>query len=280
MSTWRSSTAVRTSASARPAEARARRRSRAIAAIAVAALASKPRPDAYTDVWAAVAGDDWKPATAHRLAVALRALDAAAAASLLAGAMSRRAPGRGWAAGPTLFTASRFIAAKGLPGRWPYDTFLEPLVWLTAADRHDGARRTALVGAVCRTVLFAAYSQAGASKLVHGRSAWLTRGDALHTFLTQLGRPSARPGGENTAPLTALTRVVPLAELAALPLSLILPAKARPIAAGSAILFHTTVWWALDIPFWPLFASIVALAETDGPSDARILLTELPRRRG
>ncbi|MEI2777909.1 MAG: hypothetical protein V9G19_18495 [Tetrasphaera sp.] len=283
MKRLRSNTPARPDAPADPPGVN-RRRSRSrglrVAGVAIAALLTKPRPDAYTDAWAAVVGDGWRPATPRRINAALRALDLAASAGLLARAMPRRALGRGWAFGPALFTASRFIGAKGLPGRWQYDTFLEPLVWLTAADRREGAHQTQLVGAVCRTLLFAAYSQAGASKLIHGRRAWLIRGDALHAFLGHLGRPAARPAGGNTRALTAVTRLVPLAELAALPAALILPAKTRPIAAGLAILFHTTVWWALDIPFWPLFASIAALAETDGPSDAQILLTELRRRRG
>lgn len=245
---------------------------RLIALVAAGALLTYGRPSVYSDTWTALHEGESESASAwwarcHAVA------NATVAAQLVGYAVAGRTVGSRWSV-PAQFAAVRLVSAKGLPGRWPYNTFLEPLVLLSCAgDVMSNEERDALA----RFVVFLTYSQAGLSKLVHGSKVWLRDGDAVSRILDRYGASrSVRRRGRPARLERGLSRIVPVLELMALPSALLAGGRLRRVLVCGSITFHAMIWRELRISFWELGAVLVILgAAPQSPSSDGHVLRQL-----
>lgn len=175
-----------------------------------------------------------------------------------------------------VFLGIRAADARSLPGRWPYDTFIEAVL-ATSQWPHSGKTDTGLADlprAVSRVALYLPYTQAGLSKLIHGSNAWVRRGDANHIYHSHLKASDSHPFAQErfARPVRALTRAIPFLELLALPLALILPGKWRVLIPCCTSLFHMAIARTWDISFWQAPTTQWLLISVEKQSDLATIL--------
>ncbi|QCO97261.1 hypothetical protein FCN77_05410 [Arthrobacter sp. 24S4-2] len=153
-----------------------------------------------------------------------------------------------------VFLGTRAADAQSLPGRWPYDTFIEAVLAVSQWP-HSGKidpRLANLPLSVSRVALYLPYTQAGLSKLIHGFDAWVRHGDANHIYHSHLKASNSHPFAQErfVRPVRVITRVIPFLELLVLPLALVLPGKWRILVPCGTSLFHMVVARTWNISFW------------------------------
>lgn len=232
------------------------------AALEPAPLSSEHNPDSSTA---------WKT---QRMATGLL-LGAAAVSELCKGSNAKRFS---WLRRGALgvFLGTRAVAAQSLPGRWPYDTFIEAVL-ATSQWPHSGKTDTGFAHlpiAVSRVALYLPYTQAGLSKLIHGSDAWVRRGDANHIYHSHLRASDSHPFAQErfVRPVRVLTRAIPFLELIALPLALILPGKWRVLIPCCTSLFHMAIARTWDISFWQAPTMQWLLISVEKQSDLATIL--------
>lgn len=247
-------------------------RNAAMWVVAGLALTLRPGPAAVRDYRAAVASqestadrrpDDATAWKSRRTAAGL--LLAAAAASEVAGNPGTKPSSWIRRAALGLFLGTRALDARSLPGRWPYDTFIEAVLVISQMSKPSAGQSPSLPLSVSRVALYLPYTQAGLSKLLHGYDAWVRRGDANHIYHSHLVASDSHPFAQERyiTAVRALTRAVPFLELAALPLALILPGKWRIIVPCCTTIFHMIIARTWNISFWqaPAMQWILTSAE-------------------
>ncbi|SDX03299.1 hypothetical protein SAMN04487912_106297 [Arthrobacter sp. cf158] len=227
----------------------------------VAALAVTLRPGAAAaqDYRAAVASteldadptsDAGKSRVARRTATALL-LAAAGASEVYSGPGARHAP---WLRRAALgvFLETRAADARSLPGRWPYDTFIEAVLLTTQLSGLPNRQPASLPLSISRVALYLPYTQAGLSKIIHGFDAWVRRGDANHIYHLHLKASGSHPFAQDrfAQPVRAMTRLIPFLEFLALPLALVLPGKFRIVLPCCSTIFHIVIARTWNISFW------------------------------
>ncbi len=237
-------------------------RNAAVWAVAALALTLRPRPgyspglsscSFCTGVSGRSQADDGIAWKSRRTAAGL--LMAAAAASEVCGDPPGAKPSS-WIrrAALGLFLGTRALDARSLPGRWPYDTFIEAVLVISQMSKPgSGQSPPNLPLSVSRVALYLPYTQAGLSKLLHGYDAWVRRGDANHIYHSHLLASDTHPFAQERyrVPVRALTRTIPFLELVALPpLALILPGKWRIVVPCCTTIFHMVIARTWNISFW------------------------------
>ncbi|UXM91639.1 hypothetical protein [Paenarthrobacter sp. JL.01a] len=151
-----------------------------------------------------------------------------------------------------LLLATRAADARSLPGRWPYDTFIEAVLITRQLPNPANSQLADLPLSVARLALYLPYTQAGLSKLIHGYDAWVRLGDANLIYHSHLKASDHHPFAQEKFefPVRTLTRAIPFLELAALPLALILPGKWRLLLPCCTTLFHMAISRTWNISFW------------------------------
>lgn len=234
---------------------------RVIRLICALSVLGKPQSSSYTDVWEAT-GLVSSPTSARKIQFLLQLFDAVTILILLV--PQTRLRRASCAITPIVFSINRLIGAKGLPGRWEYDSFLEQILWLQALHGTNGtlagSRSAPVANALSRFILFSTYTQAGASKLIHGWPSWMTRADALDVFIDSIGTPWAKAMWLRVPAKKAITRCIPVCELVSLPVAMLVGTWGRRGATIAACAFHVGVWASMRIPFWQLPASLLALS--------------------
>lgn len=234
-------------------------RNAAVWVVAALALTLRPGPSAVRDYRAAVASqesaadrrpDDGTAWKSRRTAAGL--LMAAAAASEVCGDPGAKPSSWIRRAALGLFLGTRALDARSLPGRWPYDTFIEAVLVISQMSKPSGGQLPSLPLSVSRVALYLPYTQAGLSKLLHGYDAWVRHGDANHIYHSHLLASDAHPFAQErySLPVRALTRAIPFLELVALPLALILPGKWRIVVPCCTTIFHMVIARTWNISFW------------------------------
>lgn len=175
-----------------------------------------------------------------------------------------------------VFLGTRAVDAQSLPGRWPYDTFIEAVL-ATSQWPHSGKTDTGLADlpiAVSRVALYLPYTQAGLSKLIHGSDAWVRRGDANHIYHSHLKASDRHPFAQErfVRPVRVITRAIPFLELLALPLALVLPGKWRILVPCCTTLFHVMVARTWNISFWQAPAMQWLLTSVEKQTDLATIL--------
>lgn len=175
-----------------------------------------------------------------------------------------------------VFLGARAADARSLPGRWPYDTFIEAVLavsqWPHSAKTDP--RLANLPLSVSRVALYLPYTQAGLSKLIHGFDAWVRRGDANHIYHSHLGASDSHPFAQErfARPVRIITRAIPFLELLALPLALVLPGRWRILVPCCTTLFHVMVARTWNISFWQAPAMQWLLTSVEKQSDLATIL--------
>lgn len=244
------------------------RTGRLVSLVAAGALLTYGRPSVYRDTWNALLESD---RTSHTTPSAYchAGMNVAIAAQLIRHAAGRKPIGPNWAV-PIEFAVVRFVSAKGVPGRWPYNTFLEPLVLLSfAPDSLPSETRDALA----RFVVYLTYSQAGLSKLLHGHDVWVRQGNALSLILDRYVAGGSRHMPRSARVERAVSRTVPVMELMALPLAMLAGRRFRTALPCASLLFHAAIFRKLRISFWELGALLFILGTgpTSDTTDSRVI---------
>ena len=207
--------------------------------------------------------------------IAAGLLLAAAASEVFTSSDSRHPSGLRRAA-LGVFLGTRAADARSLPGRWPYDTFIEAVLavsqWPHSAKTDP--RLANLPLSVSRVALYLPYTQAGLSKLIHGFDAWVRRGDANHIYHSHLGASGSHPFAQErfARPVRIITRAIPFLELLALPLALVLPGRWRILVPCCSTLFHVMVARTWNISFWQAPAMQWLLTSVEKKSDLATIL--------
>lgn len=261
-------------------------RNAAVWVVAALALTLRPGPAASRDYRAAVASqesavdstpDDRTAWKSRRAAAGL--LMAAAAACEVCG--NPGAKPSSWIRRAALgtFLGTRALDARSLPGRWPYDTFIEAVLVISQMSKPGSSQSPSLPLSVARVALYLPYTQAGLSKLLHGYDAWVRRGDANHIYHSHLLASDTHPFAQERyrMPVRVLTRTIPFLELVALPLALILPGKWRILVPCCTTIFHMVIARTWNISFWQAPAMQWLLTSVEKQPD---LVTILHSSRG
>ncbi len=175
-----------------------------------------------------------------------------------------------------VFLGTRAADAQSLPGRWPYDTFIEVVLVLSQWPpvEKDSSQHGSLTRSLSRAVLYLPYTQAGLSKLIHGFEAWVRRGDANQIYHSHLKASTGHPFADEKfdRPVRVLTRAIPFLELLALPLALLLPGKWRALVPCCTSIFHLFVARTWNISFWQAPAMQWLHMSVEKPNDFGTIL--------
>ncbi|MCD4853033.1 hypothetical protein LN996_19625 [Arthrobacter sp. AK01] len=249
--------------------------------VAALAVTLRPGPAAAQDYRAAVASTDVdadpvsdarKQWAARRAATALL-LAAAATSEVYSGPGARHAP---WLRRTALgvFLGTRAADARSLPGRWPYDTFIEVVLLTSQLSTPANRQPASLPLSVSRVALYLPYTQAGLSKLIHGFDAWVHRGDANHIYHRHLKASAGHPFAQERfdLPVRAMTRLIPFLEFLALPLALVLPGRFRILVPCCTTIFHMIIARTWNISFWQAPLMQWLMVSTEKQPDLAIIL--------
>jgi hypothetical protein len=182
------------------------------------------------------------------------------------------------------FAVLNGYVAQFHPRLWSYNSHLNMFLcaatavdttkWLSverrppAAISKDEAQLQSLALTAMQLGSAAIYSQAGLSKILHGKAQWMSEGSTLKGALAVLGTPAGYRLSTNDPLMRALSVATVVGETAFLPLLVTRWNDRRLIALG-AIAFHLATKRLLGISFWHLWALYPALFIVAAPERAR-----------
>ncbi|GAA3836825.1 hypothetical protein GCM10022226_68450 [Sphaerisporangium flaviroseum] len=182
------------------------------------------------------------------------------------------------------FAVLNGYVAQFHPRLWSYNSHLNLFLcaatavdttkWLSVGKRppvastKDEAQLQSLALTAMQLGSAAIYSQAGLSKILHGKVRWMSQGTTLKGALAVLGTPAGHRLSANDSLMRALSVVTVAGEAAFLPL-LVTRWKDRRLIALGAIAFHLATKRLLGISFWHLWALYPALFIVAAPGGDR-----------
>ncbi|MEV4398200.1 hypothetical protein [Nonomuraea sp. NPDC049607] len=182
------------------------------------------------------------------------------------------------------FAALNCYVAQFHPRLWNYNSHLNLFLcaatavdtskWLSVDKRPPGplskeeSQLQSLALAAMQLGAASIYSQAGLSKLIHGKLKWMVEGGTLKGSLAVLGTAEGHRLSANDPLMRVLSVATVVGEAAFLPL-LVARWKNRRLIALGAVAFHLATKRFLGISFWHLWALYPALFIAPSPKTDR-----------